>query len=491
MRNNKNKLIIHLFSIFITQYLPRGIIFCFLFLWGSILNSQDTWLHTYSPFYIDDGWYDVEDVIVCLDGGYAVNGTYVEYDAEMGIEWAHWGFLMKTDSDGNFLWVKADTISFMYENNSLAFVQTSDGGFISAVSGGNLIKRDLNGNREWVINGDFGINSICNISDGNIILGGCQNLNIGLRKIDENGNTLWTQVYQIDDDYSVCKSIIQTQDGGFALTGYLDYEGRSDFDVLVMKSNANGDSLWTRLYDAFGDHDQGNCIIENSYGDIIVCGYVMIPDPFHSEGLIWLMDSNGTTYWTQHVNVDFGYRHFSLLNLSDNSFTALCNSPDGTKVYNFDNFYNITWESVLPGWAAEGDRGFKKLQDSGYVIGGTYPWCSNIMLAKTDDYGNVTAVDDYILKFQDFELSNFPNPFNPSTTISYTLSESGFINLSIYNIKGQKIESLINELKPRGVYNIEWNGLDLNNKSVGSGIYFVNLTINSRLLKTHKILLIK
>ena len=450
------------------------------------LFAQNTWIHTYSPFYIDDGWYDVEDVIICQDGGYAVNGTYVEYDSEFGIEWAHWGFLMKTDSDGNFLWAKADTVSFMYENNSLAFVETIDGGFISAVSSGNLIKRDANGNREWVINGDFGINSMCNTNDGNIILGGCQNLNIGLRKIDENGNALWTQVYQIDDDNTICKSITELQNGGYALTGYIGYSGSNDSDVLIMITDTTGDSLWTTTFDGYGYRDKGNCIIETNDTNLMIVG--KLGDP-NGIGFLWYLDNSGNTIWTQEVDSSIGFDQFSVISQQENVFTALCNSPDGTKVYNFDNFYNIAWECVLPGWAAEGDRGFKKLQDSGYVIGGTYPWCSNIMLAKTDDYGNVTAVDDYILQFPDFELSNFPNPFNPTTTIMYKLPRN-IKNpvLEITNVKGQLVYklSIANHQS-----SIVWNGKSRNKNTVSSGVYFFRIKSDNFISKTSRMILLK
>ncbi|MBT3168681.1 MAG: hypothetical protein HN334_02300, partial [Candidatus Cloacimonetes bacterium] len=121
----------------------------------SILNSQETWVQTYQPFYnpAGDNDYYVEDVLVCDDGGYAVNGYYWYFD-----DWEQyqWGYLMKTDSDGNFLWAKKDTLSWIDETESSAFVQTDDGGYLSAVfslwGGSALIKRDSEGNREWVEN---------------------------------------------------------------------------------------------------------------------------------------------------------------------------------------------------------------------------------------------------------------------------------------------------------------------------------------------------
>ena len=73
-------------------------------------------------------------------------------------------------------------------------------------------------------------------------------------------------------------------------------------------------------------------------------------------------------------------------------------------------------------------------------------------------------------------LSNYPNPFNPTTTISFSLPEDGNVELSIYNVKGQKVKTLTNEFLVKGLHSIEWNGKDNNNKSVSSGIYFYKIS---------------
>ena len=71
-------------------------------------------------------------------------------------------------------------VDFQVENESNAIVETDDGCFIST-GGGYMIKRDSNGNRLWETPyNDFGVNSMCNTDDGNIILGGAQNLNVAL-----------------------------------------------------------------------------------------------------------------------------------------------------------------------------------------------------------------------------------------------------------------------------------------------------------------------
>jgi agmatine/peptidylarginine deiminase len=77
-------------------------------------------------------------------------------------------------------------------------------------------------------------------------------------------------------------------------------------------------------------------------------------------------------------------------------------------------------------------------------------------------------------------LSIYPNPFNPSTTISFDVAQtSSFVTLEIYNIKGQKIKTLVNNLLPAGKHEIVWNGKDDNNKPVSSGIYFAVFDVDN------------
>lgn len=70
---------------------------------------------------------------------------------------------------------------------------------------------------------------------------------------------------------------------------------------------------------------------------------------------------------------------------------------------------------------------------------------------------------------------NYPNPFNPTTTISFALAENGIVNLEIYNLRGQKIKTLLNETRSRGKHSIAWNGNDDNENPVSSGIYFYKM----------------
>jgi hypothetical protein len=79
----------------------------------------------------------------------------------------------------------------------------------------------------------------------------------------------------------------------------------------------------------------------------------------------------------------------------------------------------------------------------------------------------------------------YPNPFNPSTNIPFTVSEGSEISIVIYNIQGREIEKIVNEYKNPGYYNFIWNS-----NSISSGVYFVKMkSING--IKVKKILLLK
>ena len=70
---------------------------------------------------------------------------------------------------------------------------------------------------------------------------------------------------------------------------------------------------------------------------------------------------------------------------------------------------------------------------------------------------------------------NFPNPFNPSTTIQYSLAKSSFVKLTVYNMLGQKVRTLMQSFQPVGEYSIVWDGKDDTSRPVSSGIYLYQI----------------
>ena len=86
---------------------------------------------------------------------------------------------------------------------------------------------------------------------------------------------------------------------------------------------------------------------------------------------------------------------------------------------------------------------------------------------------------------------NFPNPFNPSTTIEYAIPQPGKVVLDVFNVAGQRVRRLVRETQhPAGIYTVEWDGLDHSGRQAGSGVYFYRLQAVD-FVKTRKMLLIQ
>ena len=87
-------------------------------------------------------------------------------------------------------------------------------------------------------------------------------------------------------------------------------------------------------------------------------------------------------------------------------------------------------------------------------------------------------------------LDNYPNPFNSSTVIQYELTKESIVRLTVFNLLGQQVATLISSLKPAGMHTVIWNGRDLNGKAIASGVYFYRLETAETVL-SKKMLLLK
>ena len=105
---------------------------------------------------------------------------------------------------------------------------------------------------------------------------------------------------------------------------------------------------------------------------------------------------------------------------------------------------------------------------------------------------NPSSSDDNIVPANINALNqNYPNPFNPETTISYDLSEDSNVELSIYNLKGQIVRTLVNGSQISGHHETVWNGKDDSGKDVSSGIYLYKLNAGNKDISTKKMILLK
>ena len=163
-----------------------------------------------------------------------------------------------------------------------------------------------------------------------------------------------------------------------------------------------------------------------------------------------------------------------------------------------------------PFWQNSGDYPYMLTENSPCINAGTLDLPAGIELPEFDLAGNPRiygeTIDMGAYEFQgdpqsndEYEIiipeitqiSNHPNPFNPTTTIKLDLAESGIIELAIYNIKGQRVKTLLDAHSSKGHFEIIWRGIDDNKRSVASGQYFIKLKVNGEERAVSKCVLLK
>ena len=165
----------------------------------------------------------------------------------------------------------------------------------------------------------------------------------------------------------------------------------------------------------------------------------------------------------------------------DNSGNIWVGTKGGVSYFN-----GIKWRSVTTenGLVSNKISAIAVDQDNNIWIG------SDSGLSELSDFTVGIEGDNSQPEKYDLNISAYPNPFNPSTNINYTINESGKITISIFDLTGQKVKTLVNEFTGKGEHQKQWNGLSDNGGQMSSGIYFVLLkTKNSA--ATQKIVLLR
>ena len=274
--------------------------------------------------------------------------------------------------DGDLQWTK--TYDFDAANKAIGkqIVPADDGGYIIACEYQGLdnwykiciIKTDANGDTTWTkLYGwteetNYEIGSIEQTSDGGYIISGfwlqyvTEELNRGralLIKTDENGDTLWTREYGRGDDepfltYNL-KTAHETSDGGYILGGYIckpNFENNIYYyDGLVIRTDAAGDTLWSRIYGEDNDTLAYVCYnaLETPDGGFILGGYRQYYIPrvqFDESPYFMKLSADGDSLWAQHYRgTSWTSSMYNFTITSDSGF-AYCGAI----------FDNDTWETV-------------------------------------------------------------------------------------------------------------------------------------------------
>jgi hypothetical protein len=170
--------------------------------------------------------------------------------------------------------------------------------------------------------------------------------------------------------------------------------------------------------------------------------------------------------------------------------TNICSDP-GFYAWSVDNPYNLGQDSPcidagttnfsifdLPDW----------YEFPSYDLAGNPRIYGNQVDLGAYEWQGQTDIEDQIT-VPAFSMRNYPNPFNPSTTILFSIPETRQVRISVYNLKGQKVKDLIKTEMTRGTHRVIWDGKDSNNRDVGSGIYLFKLESGANILNRKAMLM--
>ena len=286
-----------------------------------------------------------------------------------------------------------------FANDVPTFAQkTSDGGFIIAgytesFGAGNsdilLIKTDGYGNIQWAKTygraGNEIAYSVQQTSDGGFIIAGDTghnfSENIGkdilLIKTNANGDIQWAKIYG-GAGVNGISSVQQTSDGGYIMAGY----SGSNKDILLIKTDANGNVQWAKTYGGAGD-DEARYVIQTSDGGFVIAGVKS-----YNETFIAKTDANGNIQWFKTIGISEYCRNLSLQKTSDGGYVLLYNGKYRRLLIKIDANGNAQWAKK---YDISDTYSIQQTSDGGFIIGGSeeFDIVNYTTLIKTDANGNI------------------------------------------------------------------------------------------------------
>jgi len=248
-----------------------------------------------------------------MDGGYSLIQTSDSAYVIAGVTKSFGAgdydvYIVKLDANGNLQWTK--TIGGPKDDRGFSLIQTSDGAYVIAGftesfgAGGKdvyVVKLDAKGNLQWTktIGGpkdDVGA-SLIQTSDGAYVIAGITESfgagseDVYVVKLDANGNLQWTKTIGGKKE-DVGASLIQTSDGGYAITGSTSSFGAGEKDVYVVKLDAKGNLQWTKTIGETYD-DVGRSLIQTSDGGYTIAGKTISFGAGETDVYVVKLDKNG------------------------------------------------------------------------------------------------------------------------------------------------------------------------------------------------------
>jgi len=337
------------------NYLYKISFVCLLFL-ATVLNvfSQNT-VSFFQEVLTSDSNDAVSSVIQVNDGGYVIAGSTDGFGLGNKSE----SFILKTDEDGNLLWAKTyGDLQYEYIDHISA---TEGGGVIISgytnSFGGNmgfLSKLDRDGNQEWVktfANSSFRIIRALQRSNGRYIVAGNNGKNLVLMEVSSTGDTLWTKQHHASYNFPTFSDksvdLIQLSDG-YVLMGTMLGLGNQDA-FYVLRTDLQGNVIWEKSYGSAND-DVPYALV-STYDNGLLLGGSTGNGTFWSDMLFVRTDSIGDTLWTKSFDFATSDRDIitNLYALEDSTYLFLATTEIGGAFLfdillgNIDDKGNLLW----------------------------------------------------------------------------------------------------------------------------------------------------
>jgi hypothetical protein len=210
----------------------------------------------------------------------------------------------------------------------------------------------------------------------------------------------------------------------------------------------------------------------------------------NSAGGRWAvkLDSTGNVRWSNPTQIDSAFDLAAGVGGGALILNLASGSGDDIRLYGLDSSATTVWVEQF--WWPENQIpvALEWLADSSYIVVATTNTIGqprDILLIKTEPVLTLSAGMSLTPVPTSFVLLAYPNPFNPSTTISFSLPRTSNVSLAVYDITGRKVETLLDKSLNAGEHSIDFNG-----SALPSGLYFARLTAGD-FSQTQKMVLLK
>ncbi len=437
------------------NYLTLTLLALFLLTFQTTVNAQpdSVWSRTYGG----ESTESCLSIIQTHDNGFALTGIS---SMRAGTRW-DFG-LVRTDQNGNELWARSyGTDSMDYCND---VVECDDGGFLLIgpteyfeAGGSNLliVRTDTEGDSLWAtILGWPGFercNAVIRTSDGGYAIGGSNtfnhSMNFWLVKLESDGDTLWTKSYGREDRQEECFVLLETEDADLVLAGNTYMPGPPEHDFMIIKTNLDGDSLWSKT---FGGDDTEYCrdMIQTHDGGFALSGVTF--SLCEGNNCFWLVrtDSAGDSLWTRAYSGEYLSDCNSIIETSDRGLAMAGYGSGAQSLLRLTSEGDSLW--TFTSFEEYGARCNKVIQteDRGFVLAGEIMsldgnYNQDFLLVKSSPDPVSVSDPNFIHHPSSFILSSFPSPFNSSTFVSFQTPFSGVARASLTDIAGREVRGWI------------------------------------------------